>query len=71
MNGCAAHTHTLGAHRHSHVFLGGRHHRNERRTWFVVGLTAAMMVVEIISGLMFGSMALLADGVHRRRTPAR
>jgi cation diffusion facilitator family transporter len=49
---------------HDHVFLGADHSRNERRTWAVVGLTAAMMVAEIIAGLAFGSMALLADGFH-------
>jgi cation diffusion facilitator family transporter len=49
---------------HDHVYLGRDHARNERRTWFVVALTAAMMVVEIIAGLAFGSMALLADGLH-------
>ena len=37
---------------------------NERRTWLVIGLTATIMVVEIIAGLVFGSMALLADGWH-------
>ncbi len=36
----------------------------EMRTLFVVGLTATMMVVEIITGLLYGSMALLADGLH-------
>ena len=36
----------------------------EIRTLFVVGLTATMMVVEIITGLLYGSMALLADGLH-------
>jgi cation diffusion facilitator family transporter len=47
-----------------HVYLGAHHGRAERRTLFVVYLTAAFMVVEIVAGLMFGSMALLADGVH-------
>lgn len=37
---------------------------NERRTAMVVGLTAAMMVVEIAAGFLYGSMALLADGWH-------
>jgi len=46
------------------VFLGAQHARNERRTWLVVGLTVAMMVVEIAGGSIFGSMALLADGWH-------
>jgi cation diffusion facilitator family transporter len=49
---------------HEHVFLGRDHARNERRTWLVVALTAATMVVEIVAGAAFGSMALLADGFH-------
>jgi cation diffusion facilitator family transporter len=36
----------------------------ERRTRIVIGLTAAMMMVEIVAGLMSHSMALLADGWH-------
>jgi len=36
----------------------------ERRTRIVIGITAAMMVVEITVGLMSHSMALLADGWH-------
>jgi cation diffusion facilitator family transporter len=58
------HSHTLDGWKHDHVFLGDAHERNERRTWFVVGLTATMMVVEIAGGTIFGSMALLADGWH-------
>jgi len=49
---------------HSHVFLGAEHARNERRTWIVIALCAAMMLVEIVGGLMFGSIALVADGLH-------
>jgi cation diffusion facilitator family transporter len=49
---------------HSHVFLGERHDHNARRTRWVVVLTAAMMVAEIIAGQVFNSMALLADGFH-------
>ncbi len=49
---------------HSHRFLGDDHARNERRTWLVIGLTAAMMVIEIVAGTIFGSMALVADGWH-------
>ncbi|WP_269931339.1 CDF family Co(II)/Ni(II) efflux transporter DmeF [Aminobacter sp. HY435] len=49
---------------HSHVFLGERHDRNARRTMFVIALTAAMMVVEIVAGNIYGSMALVADGWH-------
>lgn len=58
------HSHTLNGWRHEHVFLGAAHERNERRTWAVVALTAGMMAVEIAGGLVFGSMALLADGWH-------
>ena len=49
---------------HSHVFLGESHDRNARRTLWVVLLTAAMMVGEVVAGWITGSMALLADGVH-------
>nr|WP_314072612.1 CDF family Co(II)/Ni(II) efflux transporter DmeF [uncultured Roseococcus sp.] len=49
---------------HSHVFLGERHDANARRTLWVVGLTAAMMVAEIVAGHVYNSMALLADGFH-------
>jgi cation diffusion facilitator family transporter len=58
------HTHTLENWTHDHVFLGEKHEKNERRTWFVVGLTVVMMVGEITAGSFFGSMALLADGWH-------
>ena len=58
------HTHSVEAWRHEHVFLGDKHDRNERRTWLVVAITTAMMVVEIVGGTMFGSMALIADGWH-------
>jgi cation diffusion facilitator family transporter len=36
----------------------------ERKTRLVVLLTAAAMIVEIIAGILTGSMALLADGIH-------
>ncbi len=49
---------------HSHVFLGGAHEASERRTWAVIWLCGAMMVAEIVGGLMFGSIALVADGLH-------
>src|SRR5260370_36867448 len=58
------HSHALDHWPHDHVFLGSEHAHNERRTWFVVALTAAMMVGEIAAGSIFGSMALLADGWH-------
>ncbi len=49
---------------HRHVFLGEAHARNENRVWLVVALTTVMMVAEIAAGVIFGSMALLADGWH-------
>ena len=58
------HSHSIKGWQHDHVFLGADHQRNERRTWIVIGLTGAMMIGEIVAGLVFGSMALLADGVH-------
>src|SRR5262249_18738837 len=58
------HTHSLDQWHHAHVFLGEKHDLHERRTWFVVALTAATMVAEITGGTLFGSMAVVADGVH-------
>ena len=49
---------------HSHVFLGAGHDKNERRTWAVIVLCAIMMAAEIVGGLLFGSIALIADGLH-------
>lgn len=49
---------------HRHVYLGARHDENARRTLWVVLLTAVMMVGEIAAGIVFNSMALLADGFH-------
>lgn len=49
---------------HDHVFLGAAHGQNERRTWTVIALCTAMMVGEIVGGTLFGSLALVADGLH-------
>jgi cation diffusion facilitator family transporter len=49
---------------HRHVFLGAGHARNERRTWGVIALCSVMMAAEIVGGLLFGSIALVADGLH-------
>jgi len=49
---------------HNHVFLGTHHRRNERRTRIVIALCGAMMVAEIGGGILFRSMALVADGLH-------
>jgi cation diffusion facilitator family transporter len=49
---------------HSHVFLAEGQAMSERRTWAVIFICATMMLLEIIGGLMFGSIALIADGLH-------
>src|SRR6202166_949991 len=49
---------------HSHVFLGVGHENSERKTWAVIWLCGLMMVAEIVGGLVFGSIALVADGLH-------
>ncbi|MGE0830779.1 MAG: CDF family Co(II)/Ni(II) efflux transporter DmeF [Hyphomonadaceae bacterium] len=50
--------------RHEHVFGLNKPKPAERRTLIVVLLTFTAMVIEIGAGLAFGSMALLADGLH-------
>jgi cation diffusion facilitator family transporter len=49
---------------HSHFFLGEGHERSERKTWAVIWLCGIMMIAEIVGGLLFGSIALVADGLH-------
>src|ERR1700732_4686588 len=49
---------------HDHVFLGEDHDKAERRTWAVIILCSIMMIAEIIGGALFGSLALIADGLH-------
>jgi cation diffusion facilitator family transporter len=58
------HTESLDTWRHEHVFLGPHHRRNERRSWAVVALCGTMMTAEIVGGWLWGSMALIADGLH-------
>lgn len=55
---------TAAEFRHSHSFLGQGHERSERKTWIVIWLCGAMMIAEIVGGLLFGSIALVADGLH-------
>ncbi len=49
---------------HGHSFGQDLKRPGESRTIIVIVVTAAMMVVEIATGILFGSMALLADGLH-------
>ena len=59
------HIHQLDRWRHSHDFLNlEANAANERKTLYVVLLTALTMVVEIAAGMAYNSMALLADGWH-------
>ena len=58
------HAESLDSWRHEHVFLGEHHRRNERRSWAVVALCGTMMAAEIAGGWLWGSMALIADGLH-------
>jgi cation diffusion facilitator family transporter len=57
------HIYTLNKWQHDHNFTR-IDHSNERKTLRVVLLTASMMGLEIAAGMVFGSMALLADGWH-------
>lgn len=49
---------------HGHSFGQEVRRPGEGRTLVVIAITATMMVVEIVAGLAFASMALLADGLH-------
>jgi len=49
---------------HDHTFGQEKKREGERRTAIVIAITGTMMIIEIATGLIFGSMALLADGLH-------
>jgi cation diffusion facilitator family transporter len=57
------HTDNLSDWTHDHAFSAGNP-AAERGTRLVMWITAAMMVIEIVAGWWFNSMALLADGWH-------
>ncbi|HWC61638.1 MAG TPA: CDF family Co(II)/Ni(II) efflux transporter DmeF [Verrucomicrobiae bacterium] len=57
------HTTDISAWKHSHDFAEDTSSA-EKRTHKVIALTALMMIVEIVAGTIFHSMALLADGWH-------
>lgn len=57
------HQHTIERWQQNHDFVI-QNKRGERRTLYVLILTAITMLAEIIAGTAFGSMALLADGWH-------
>ena len=58
------HTNRLDVWTHDHVFNQNEKRAGENRTLLIVIVTAIMMVIEIAAGLIYGSMALLADGLH-------
>lgn len=47
-----------------HDYLSDDHTSNEIRTWAVIILCVCSMVLEITCGVYFGSLALVADGIH-------
>jgi cation diffusion facilitator family transporter len=49
---------------HAHSFSQDQLRSPEKHTWIVVGIAVAMMTVEIIAGMIYDSMALVADGLH-------
>ena len=63
LNIIAMHTTDLSAWKHEHNFSGDTSSA-EKRTRKVLVLTGAMMLVEIVAGYFFHSMALVADGWH-------
>ena len=58
------HTEDISHWEHDHGFGQDRPRAGERRTLIVTAITLVTMGVEIAAGVAFGSMALLADGIH-------
>jgi cation diffusion facilitator family transporter len=58
------HTESVERWVHDHTFGQDRRKSAERRTLAVSVVTVLTMIVEIGAGIAFGSMALLADGLH-------
>ena len=58
------HNQSIAQWQHDHTFEQDKIKVGEKKTLIVIGITAAMMAVEIITGIYYGSMALLADGIH-------
>src|SRR5262252_1714272 len=58
------HSHSIEDFRHAYVFLGQEHERKKRKKLTVIAICTAMMVAEIVGGLLFSSVALVADGLH-------
>jgi cation diffusion facilitator family transporter len=58
------HTESVERWVHNHTFGQDEKRSAERRTLIVSVVTVLTMIVEIAAGIVFGSMALLADGLH-------
>lgn len=58
------HNERIAHYAHEHHFGQDALKSGERRARIVIALTATMMIAEVAGGLAFGSMALLADGIH-------
>ena len=58
------HSNNLHHWHHDHTFDQDHRRPGESRTLIVIAITTLTMVVEIYAGVRFGSMALLADGLH-------
>ena len=58
------HTESISKWQHTHIFGQDQIRSGERRTLVVIIITGLMMVAEIVTGLLYGSMALFADGIH-------
>ena len=54
----------MDAFRGDRTYLGADHRRNERRTWIVATICLILLAAQISGGLAFGSMALVANGLH-------
>lgn len=57
-------TKPMDAFRGDRVYLGADHARNERRTWAVAAICLLTLVAQLAGGLVFNSMALVANGIH-------
>ncbi|WP_428097087.1 CDF family Co(II)/Ni(II) efflux transporter DmeF [Candidatus Rariloculus sp.] len=58
------HENQLKRWQHSHTFGQDLRRPGETKTLIVIAITGLMMVIEIVAGIVYGSMALLADGLH-------
>jgi cobalt-zinc-cadmium efflux system protein len=48
----------------SHAHHGPHHHASRRRLALVLGLTCVFLAVEVVAGVLTGSLALIADAGH-------